>query len=144
MIIRYKKVHEDAKDPVRGSEWAAGWDLTCCDIDWDEEAKVLVYHTGLAFEIPRGHVGLLFPRSSVYKKTLLLTNSVGVLDADYRGEVLFKYGLYYTMKREASLYNVGDRVGQLVVVPIPEVAFLEAESLSETKRGANGYGSTGA
>lgn len=144
MIIRYRKLYPDAHEPVRGSQWAAGWDLTCCDIDWDEDAKVLVYHTGLAFEIPRGHVGLLFPRSSIYKKTMWLTNSVGVLDADYRGEVLFKFGLHYAMKREAALYNVGDRIGQLVVVPIPEVAFIESDTLSETKRGANGYGSTGA
>lgn len=143
MIIRFKKVHENAKEPMRGSEWAAGWDLTCCDIEWDEEAKVLVYHTGLAFEIPRGHVGLLFPRSSIYRKTLWLTNSVGVLDADYRGEVLFKYGLRWNTRPEAALYNVGERVGQLVVVPIPEVAFIEAENLSETKRGTGGYGSTG-
>ena len=144
MIVRYKKINPDAVEPIRGSEWAAGWDLTCTDIDWDEDAKVLVYHTGLAFEIPRGHVGLLFPRSSIYKKTILLTNSVGVLDADYRGEVLFKYTLHYNMKEEAALYNVGDRIGQLVIVPIPEVAFLESDTLSETKRGTGGYGSTGA
>lgn len=143
MIIRYRKTYPDAVEPVRGSEWAAGWDLTCCDIDWDEESKVLVYHTGLAFEIPRGHVGLLFPRSSIYRKTMWLTNSVGVLDADYRGEVLFKYGLRWNTRPEAVLYHVGDRIGQLVVVPIPEVAFIESESLSETKRGAGGYGSTG-
>ena len=144
MIIRYRKLSPDAVEPVRGSEWAAGWDLTCIGIDWDEDSKVLVYHTGIAFEIPRGHVGLLFPRSSIYSKTLWLTNSVGVLDADYRGEVLFKYGLRWNTRPEAALYNVGERIGQLVVVPIPEVAFIEAESLSETKRGANGYGSTGA
>ena len=144
MIVRYKKLFPDAVEPIRGSEWAAGWDLTCIDIDWDEDAKVLVYHTGLAFEIPRGYVGLLFPRSSVYKKTLWLTNSVGVLDADYRGEVLFKYGLQYSMKKDAALYQVGDRIGQLVIVPIPEIAFMESDSLSETKRGTGGYGSTGA
>ena len=144
MIIRYKKLSPDAVEPVRGSEWAAGWDLTARAVAWDEENKCLVYSTGLAFEIPRGYVGLLFPRSSIFKKTLWLTNSVGVLDADYRGEVLFKYGLRWNTREEAELYNVGDRIGQLVVVPIPEVAFIEAETLSETKRGAGGYGSTGA
>ena len=144
MIIRYKKLFPDAAEPVRGSEWAAGWDLTCCGVDWDEEAKVLVYHTGLAFEIPRGHVGLLFPRSSIYRKTLWLTNSVGVLDADYRGEVLFKYAIRWNTREDPEFYNVGDRIGQLVVVPIPEVAFIEADTLTETKRGTNGYGSTGA
>ena len=144
MIIRYKKVHENAKEPVRGSEWAAGWDLSACATDWDDVNKVLVYHTGIAVEIPRGYVGLLFPRSSIYKKTLVQTNAVGVIDADYRGEVLVKFALRYHSEIESPrLYDLGERIVQLVIVPVPEVAWLEADTLSETARGENGYGSSG-
>ncbi len=145
MIIRFKKVLQSANDPVRGSEWAAGWDLSACATDWDDVNKVLVYHTGIAVEIPRGYVGLLFPRSSIYTKTLMQTNCVGVIDADYRGEVLVKFALRYHSEIESPrLYGIGDRIVQLVIVPVPEVAWIEAESLSETKRGTGGYGSSGA
>ena len=144
MIIRFKKVHENAKAPVHGSDWAAGWDLSACATDWDDVNKVLVYHTGIAVEIPRGYVGLLFPRSSIYKKTLTQTNAVGVIDADYRGEVLVKFALRYHSEIESPrLYDLGERIVQLVIVPVPEVAWLESETLSETARGEKGYGSTG-
>ena len=144
MIIRYKKVHENAHEPVRGSEWAAGWDLSACATDWDDVNKVLVYHTGIAVEIPRGYVGLLFPRSSIYKKTLTQTNCVGVIDADYRGEILVKFALRYHSEIETPrLYGLGERIVQLVIVPVPEVAWFEVEMLSETERGENGYGSSG-
>jgi len=144
MIIRFKKVHENAKEPVRGSEWAAGWDLSACATDWDDVNKVLVYHTGIAVEIPRGYVGLLFPRSSIYKKTLTQTNCVGVIDADYRGEILVKFALRYHSEIETPrLYGLGERIVQLVIVPVPEVAWFEVEILSETARGENGYGSSG-
>jgi len=142
MILRYQKLDPMAKAPVRGSEWAAGWDLACVDFYRDLMNEVYVYRTGIAIELPRGHVGLLFPRSSVYKYTLSLTNCVGVLDADYRGEILFKFALRGGEYGE-RLYGVGDRIGQIIVIPIPEVAYMEADKLSETKRGAGGYGSTG-
>ena len=144
MIIRFKKVHENAVAPMRGSEWAAGWDLSACATDWDDVNKVLVYHTGIAVEIPRGYVGLLFPRSSIYKKTLTQTNCVGVIDADYRGEVLVKFALRYHSEIESPrLYGLNERIVQLVIVPVPEVAWLEADTLSETERGEGGYGSSG-
>lgn len=105
---------------------------------------MLVYHTGIAVEIPRGYVGMLFPRSSIYKKTLTQTNCVGVIDADYRGEVLVKFALrYHSEIKSPRLYDLGERIVQLVIVPVPEVAWLEAESLSETARGEGGYGSSG-
>jgi dUTP pyrophosphatase len=145
VIIRFQKVLPSAKDPVRGSEWAAGWDLSACATDWDDVNKVLVYHTGIAVEIPRGYVGLLFPRSSIYKKTLTQTNCVGVIDADYRGEILVKFSIRYHSEIDGPrLYDLGDRIVQLVIVPVPEVAYMESASLSETKRGSGGYGSSGA
>lgn len=142
MILRFKKLDPLAKAPIRGSEWAAGWDLSCVDFYRDIMNDVYVYRTGIAIELPRGHVGLLFPRSSVYRYTLALTNCVGVLDADYRGEILFKFARRDVEYGE-RLYAVGDRIGQIIVMPIPEVAYMEADKLSETKRGAGGYGSTG-
>lgn len=144
MIIRFKKVHENAHEPVRGSEWAAGWDLSACATDWDDVNKVLVYHTGIAVEIPRGYVGMLFPRSSIYKYTLTQTNCVGVIDADYRGEILVKFAFRYHPEIESPrLYGLGERIVQLVIVPVPEVAWIEADTLSETERGEGGYGSSG-
>ena len=144
LIIRFKKVHENAHDPVRGSDWAAGWDLSACWTDWDDVNKCLVYHTGIAVEIPRGYVGMLFPRSSIYKKTLVQTNCVGVIDADYRGEILVKFALrYHSEIKSPRLYGFGDRIVQLLIVPVPDVQWFEAETLSKTARGEGGYGSTG-
>lgn len=143
--VRYKKLHPDAVEPKRGSTFAAGYDVTAVSYEWDYANKVMVYHTGLAFEIPSGYVGLLFTRSSIYRKDMALTNCVGVLDSDYRGEVLFKYALrYHTGREKPVIYEVGERIGQLVVMPVPHITFFESDSLTETERGANGYGSTGA
>ena len=144
VIIRFRKVHENAVDPVRGSEWAAGWDLSACATDWDDVNKVRVYHTGIAAEIPRGYVGLLLPRSSIYKKTLVQTNCVGVIDPDYRGEILVKFALRYHSEIESPrLYELHERIVQLVIVPMLEVEWLEVDTLSETARGEGGYGSSG-
>lgn len=141
MIIRFKKLDPLAKAPLRGSEWAAGWDLSCIGFSKDPFADVYVYRTGIAVELPIGYVGLLFPRSSIYKYTLSLTNAVGVLDCDYRGEILFKFSS--RISDNERLYNIGDRIGQIIVMPVPEIAWLEAEKLSATKRGTGGYGSSG-
>jgi dUTP pyrophosphatase len=101
---------------------------------------MLVYHTGLAVEIPDGYVGLLFPRSSIYKKSLMATNSVGVIDSGYRGEIMMV--LKATTDVVPAVYKEGERFAQLVIVPIPEIEVVEAEELSESDRGENGYGST--
>lgn len=144
MIVRFRKLRQAAKEPVRGSEWAAGWDLTACAVGFDDENDVIVYSTGIAVEIPRGYVGLLFSRSSIYKKNLVQTNCVGVIDADYRGEILVKFALRSGRGANGPrIYDAGDRIVQLVIVPVPEVAWLESETLSETARGTGGYGSTG-
>jgi dUTP pyrophosphatase len=99
-----------------------------------------VYGTGLAFEIPQGYVGLVFPRSSNAKKDLWLTNSVGVIDSGYRGEVMFKYRPVSYKERE---YAVGERVGQLIIMPYPHIEFEEVNTLSESERSTGGYGSSG-
>ena len=109
----------------------------------------MVYGTGLAFEIPLGFVGYIFPRSSNAKKDLILSNSVGVIDSGYRGEVMFKFkpSDYFAINRDnvyedGPIYSIGDRVGQLIIMPIPKIEFIEVDELSRTDRGIEGFGST--
>ena len=123
----------------------AGYDLVAVSKEVDE-LGCLVYGTGLAFEIPEGHVGLLFPRSSICEHGETLTNSVGVIDSNYRGEVKFKFRQYYDLNYVHSLkkeYQVGERVGQIIVLPYPEVEYELSETLSDSDRGEKGFGSTG-
>tara|TARA_R110000868_G_scaffold66014_14_gene197068 strand:- start:3150 stop:3572 length:423 start_codon:yes stop_codon:yes gene_type:complete len=140
MNLKIKKLHPDAKIPAMATDGAAGFDLTAVSKEWDEVNQVLVLGTGLAIQIPRGHVGLLFPRSSIYKTELSLANSVGVIDSDYRGEVK---AMFYTGRAKQN-YNVGDRVVQLVIVQIPAVNIQVVDELNDTKRSSGGFGSTGA
>ena len=144
--VKYKFVHPEAKAPFKANPTDAGWDLSCIAFpDMDEDGN-FVYHTGLAIEIPEGYAGFLFPRSSVAKKDLTLTNCVGVVDCHYRGEVLakFKPMLPYNSQHDAIfIYDKGDRICQLIVMPIPEVEMEEAHVLSSTDRGEGGYGSSG-
>lgn len=136
--IKFKKLNPNAVIPKRGTIGAAGFDLTAVRLEFTE--TTLKYDTGIAVEIPPGYVGLLFPRSSVCKTGLSLANSVGVIDQDFRGSISF---VFYKGPTWIEPYSYGDRIGQLVIVPIPEVEFMEVEELSETERGAGGYGSTG-
>lgn len=155
MKIRIKKLTENAVIPQKAHATDAGFDLTATSRVVDEYGCI-IYGTGLAFEIPEGYVGLLFPRSSNAKKDLTLSNSVGVLDSGYRGEVTFKFKPALRWDIEGGIcvgergnemtllkYNVGDRIGQLIIMPIPDIEFEEAEELSETDRGVGGYGSSG-
>jgi dUTP pyrophosphatase len=140
LTVRFKKLHPDAKAPYQATPGSAGWDLTATSVEpVKEDAFLCRYGTGLAVEIPAGHVGLVFPRSSVYKTGQLLTNCVGVIDSDYRGEIT----AVFAGTRTDNAYQPGDRIAQLVIMPIPAVKFEEAEELTETERGAGGYGSTG-
>lgn len=141
MIVKIKKLHKDAVIPSYAKLGDAGMDITAISKIYDEHGNV-VYGTGLAFEIPEGHVGLLFPRSSNAKTNLLLTNSIGVIDSGYRGEVLFKFKELRQSKL-LPVYNIGDRVGQLIILPYPQIEFEEASNLSVSNRGEGGYGSTG-
>lgn len=157
MKINVKKLDENAVIPSYAMEGDAGMDLTAVRITTDFYQNI-IYHTGLAFEIPEGYVGLLFPRSSNFRKDLWLTNHVGVIDSGYRGEVTFKYrhtdtdypsegivmcnDMQHHPLHDTS-YNVGDRVGQIVIIPIPHIKMVEVDHLAESKRGTNGYGSTG-
>lgn len=154
MEVKVKKLHPDAVIPSYAKPGDAGMDLVAVSRYIDEHGN-LVYGTGLAFEIPEGYVGLVFPRSSISKVDLQLTNSVGVIDSGYRGEVTAKfrpsnihfenkYGIGVTFTpNDVSMYSEGDRIAQMIIIPYPQIEFEEVEELSETERGAGGYGSTG-
>ena len=140
MKVKIKKLSPNAITPRYAKIGDAGMDLTAISSELDEYGNI-VYKTGLAFEIPEGYVGLLFPRSSNSKTNLYLTNHVGVIDSGYRGEVMLKYQSIQNFGRNP--YQVGDRVGQIIILPYPQIEFEEAEELSSTERGEGGYGSTG-
>lgn len=126
-------------------EGDAGIDLTATSLEVDNYGNY-VYGTNRAFEIPKGYVGLLFPRSSISKTKQHQTNSVGVVDSGYRGEVMIKMkpSMTYPSNTENNLYyKVGERVGQLIILPYPEIEFEEVDELSDSERGSGGYGSTG-
>ena len=146
MKLNVKKLNETAVIPKYAKPGDAGMDLTAVSKEYDSDGNI-VYGTGLAFEIPMGYVGLLFPRSSNAKKTLALTNSVGVLDSGYRGEVFFKFkpSSRYPTTPNPSIteYEIGDRIGQIIVLPYPQIEFIESEELSSTERGTGGFGSSG-
>lgn len=139
MKVNVKKLHEAAKVPQYAKDGDAGLDLTATSRRMDPKGFI-EYGTGLAFEIPDGHVGLIYPRSSVSKMNMSLANCVGVIDSGYRGEVCLRFKPA-TAGRE--IYDVGDRVGQLIIMPYPKIELNEVDDLSETSRGSGGFGSTG-
>lgn len=157
MKVKFKKLHEDAVLPAYAKAGDAGMDITAMSdgvATHSGEAKdqwyYIEYKTGLAVEIPEGHVGLMFPRSSISKSALLLANSVAVVDSGYRGEICFRFKLDSNLANQAcgdsipAAYKKGDRIGQLVILPYPTIEPEFVDELSETKRGNDGFGSTGA
>ena len=136
LSIRIKKLDKSSVLPSYSKEGDAGMDLTAIRVyeTWD----YIEYYTGLAIEIPEGYVGLIFPRSSISKTGLMLANSVGVIDSGYRGEIKFRF------KRVASgsIYTVAERIGQLIIMPYPNITLEEVEQLSDSNRGEGGFGST--
>lgn len=141
MKIKIKKLNEKAC-VSKAHESDAGWDLVATSKVVDTEAFNVVYGTGIAVEIPQGYVGLLFPRSSNANKALLLSNSVGVIDSGYRGEILAKFRMQVGVQ-ENPYYKIGDRIAQLIVMPYPQVEWEFVNELSESDRGTGGYGSSG-
>lgn len=140
--VRFKKLVPEAVAPFQATDGSAGWDLTATSVGLSQGKKA-VYGTGLSVEIPKGYVGLLFPRSSIHKKGLRLSNSVGVIDSDYRGEVKAVFDRFSFWPYEWEIYRAGDRICQLIILPVPTIEWEEAEELTNTERGEGGYGSTG-
>ena len=143
MKINIKKLNSNATLPTRGSEFAAGYDLYAClnesvTIRAGETVKI---PTGLAIEIPEGYAGLIYARSGLTtKKGLAPANKVGVCDSDYRGEYII---FLHNHSKIDAMIEPNERIAQLIVTPFLAVTFEETDELSETKRGAGGFGSTG-
>ena len=146
--VKIKKLHKDAVIPKYETDGSVGMDLTAVSKEYDEYGNV-VFGTGLAIQIPECYYADLRPRSSISKYDLVLANSVGTIDADYRGELILKFkpSDYFAVNRDdvygdGEIYKVGDRVAQLLILPYPKVSFVEVDELTETERGTGGFGST--
>ena len=137
--VKVKKVIAGALLPKRAHDTDAGCDLYASSISYDDCNNV-VYGTGIAVEIPQGYVGLVFPRSSIARTGLILSNAVGVIDSGYRGEVMAKFRRAQVPAEE---YKLGERIAQLIIMPYPDVVFELVEELSDSDRGAGSYGSSG-
>ena len=134
--VKFKKLSPLAATPAYAKPGDAGMDVYATSKS--RTGKYVEYGTGLAFEVPAGQVMLVFPRSSVSQTDLLLSNSVGVLDSGYRGELKFRF-----RSLGADEYEIGDRIGQIMILPLPQISLIESDSLSETDRGDGGFGSSG-
>jgi dUTP pyrophosphatase len=153
MKVKIKKLNPLAVIPNYAKDGDAGMDVIATSIISDTPEQI-TYGLGIALEIPKGFVGLVFPRSSIRKTGLQLSNSVGVIDSGYRGEIQATFNklfggeaMYDEMKvneiQPNDFYKVGDRVAQIMIIPHPEIEFEEADELSDTERGEGGFGSTG-
>ncbi len=140
-MLKFKRLNANAKLPTKAHPTDAGWDLTAYKVTQDHQTDYIEYDTQITVAIPAGHVGLIFPRSSISSATdMMLNNSVGVIDESYRGPLKLRFRLI-NGRRE---YAEGDRVGQLVVVPLYQGEAREVENLDDTDRGEGGFGSSGA
>ena len=136
--MKFKKLTTTAITPTRGSPNSAGLDLYAdADVLVSSGASVML-GTGIAVEIPANHVGLVCIRSSLGKAGVGLTNSVGVIDSDYRGEIMLSLA-----STSGHYIRRGERVAQLIIMPVVPVEMIEVDALSTTDRGAGGFGSTG-
>ena len=142
MKVKVKKLHPNAVIPAYANPGDAGLDLVAVDKNYHSD--YIQYDTGLAFEIPEGYVGLIFPRSSISKTVHSLANSVGVIDSGYRGSVSFRFRTSLKDNRfsSATEYTVGDKIGQIIILPYPSIELEEVKDLNETERGDGSYGST--
>jgi len=143
MDIKLKKLHSDAVIPTYAKNGDAGLDLVAVDIKQPERNK-LIYDTGIALEIPEGYVGLVFPRSSIHKKDLRLSNNCGIIDSGFRQSIKVVFDIIAKTSYNCdNRYAVGDRIAQIIIIPYPNINLIEVDELSETERGSGGFGSTG-
>lgn len=139
LIINIKKINELAIIPKYAHSTDAGMDLVA--VSMNETDKYIEYDTGIALEIPKGYVGLVFPRSSVSKLDLVQANSVGVIDSSYRNSIKVRFKKL--KDNGVCVYVPGERIAQLIILPYPMIGFNEVEKLSDSDRGLGGFGSTG-
>lgn len=160
------KLKSNATIPIKAHDTDACYDMIATSINKTEQ--YIEYGTNIAFHIPKGYVGLIFPRSSVTKEDLMLKNSVGIIDSGYLGEVMFRFtkivnSAFHEMtlsngthsdginkvidikviERELQIYNIGDRIGQIMFIKLPKTKLIVVDDFDETKRGVGGFGSTG-
>lgn len=141
--MKFKKLRPDARTPVYGSVDAAGADLCACCSEQTviQAGETVLIPTGIAVAIPKGYVGLVFARSSLgTRRGLAPANKVGVIDADYRGEIMVAL---HNHSAQTQVIEPYERVAQMAIVPFLQVSYEEAETLDETERGTGGFGSTG-
>ena len=141
--VNIKKLDPNATVPTYGSAYAAGSDLyACMDAPVTiAPGETYLVHTGLAMELPEGYAGLIYARSGLAsKRGLAPANKVGVVDSDYRGEIMVAL---HNHGKEAQTIESGERIAQLVITPYIAAAFAEVDTLDDTERGAGGFGSTG-
>lgn len=141
--VNIKKLKENAIIPTYGSEYAAGADLYACleESVTIKAGETYLVKTGIAMEIPEGFAGLIYARSGLAtKKGLAPANKVGVIDADYRGEIMVPL---HNHSRQEAVVEPGERMAQIVITPFLAAQFIETEELEETVRGEQGFGSTG-
>ena len=143
MKVKIKKLSPEAVIPTYAKDGDAGMDMVATKIISDNLGAV-TYGTDIAIEIPKGFVGLIFPRSSIRKTNLQLSNSVGVVDSGYRGEIQATFNKIQGIDNvERDSYKIGDRICQIMIIPHPDIQFAEVEELNNTERGEGGFGSTG-
>lgn len=142
LIVNCKKSLPNARKPMYATNGAACFDLFAADVV-TTEPNAVVYNTGLQFEIPQGHVMMLYSRSGHgFKLGMTLANGTGVIDSDYRGDVMVKLVSHTCDLCEFP--QVGERIAQAMILPVPLVGFCMTDKLSQTQRGEGGFGSTGA
>lgn len=139
MKIKFKKLNKEAIQPKQGKPDDAGFDLTAT---WVKRIGLFKYQygTGIAMEIPKGFEGEIRPRSSVHKTGMILSNCVGTIDAGYRGEIM---AVFWKIPFIGKPYKAGERIMQILIKHVPQVNYIESDTLSETERGEGGFGSTG-
>ena len=141
MQVKFKKLYPDAIAPTKAHDTDAGFDLYVHGFttEWTAgSSRVVAYRAGIAVEIPPGYFGMMVPRSSVYATSQVLSNSVGIIDAGYRGEIIGKFICPYE-----GQYKRRERFAQLLILPLPDVELVEVDELSPSQRGQGGFGSTG-
>ena len=136
MKVNFKKTHPLAQTPSRMNNFDAGFDCYACELIETEDYTE--YNLGFQIEIPKGYFGLLVARSSITKYDLMVKNSVGIIDAGYRGDVKLR-----TKKFGEKIYQCGERVCQLIILPLPEIELIEVEELDSANDRLGGFGSTG-
>jgi dUTP pyrophosphatase len=139
MLVKFKKLHKNAVTPAYTRVGDAAQDVTATS-HWVDEKGNHCYGLGLALELPEGYCAKLMPRSSVAKVDLVLSNAIGLIDENYRGELIMKFK---PTKERPEVYTVGDRVGQLMIEKVIKFELVEVEELSDTNRGSGSFGSSG-